>query len=345
MAPPAPPPAPRPAGAPRPAQVVRAHRAPPTPLLRRACTAALALEVLLLVLVLVQGGRAALLVRRTDDLQRAQMQADQIRRAWDELAEQGALMHARLAASDSAKGVEHLRAELEKAGRGAGLNVTISAAKTQRLRRGLKGTQLVVTGGGPEEKLIDFLLAVDRLPALAHVESLTLRGQERKGFADLRLTIVHDEIKGSLRNRLAALIRELPDVPRTAGAAGAPVRPDKLFVPAGRTEAQILAGWPKIVLNGFTSDRALFQIGGEQRMLSLGETITGDIIYVKKEGVNLALIRRAHDAARIYLTVGSQNYTVPRGDFVQGENEFSLIFPRGGASELFRAATEGDQPQ
>jgi hypothetical protein len=304
------------------------------------------LEVVLLLLVVLQGARTALVRSRTASLLLAQAQADQIRRAWDELGQQGGLMHARLTSADAAAGPEALRAEIEKAGRAARLGVSIGKGQPTRIRSGLKGTRMIVTGTGPEDRLIEFLLAVDRIPVLAHVESLTLRGRERKGEADLRLVMVHDEIRGRLRNRLAALVADLPNLgkPPVPGA-GAPRRLDPLFVTAGRTEEQILTGWPRIILNGFTAELALFEAGGESRMLQQGQTVTADIEYRQKLAVNQALLVRKSDGAKVVVTVGSSAFTVFQGQVEKGFNDFSLVFPRGGASEVFRAASEAGAPK
>src|SRR5688572_6447137 len=103
MAPPAapPPPAPRPAGAlpprdVRPAAAARRASGPPPAWARHAATGAMGALAAALLLLGLNELRLARARQRLADVSRAQVQAEQIRRAWAELAAQGALLHARL---------------------------------------------------------------------------------------------------------------------------------------------------------------------------------------------------------------------------------------------------------
>jgi hypothetical protein len=308
-----------------------------------ASTAAVAVEILMLLLLALRTGQTARTRVQAKALMQAQIQADQIRRAWEELAEQGSLLYARLARVDKSSGsLKDLEKGLREAARAAGLTVEISEAKGKKAGKSVKrGTRLEITGSGPETRVFEFLLAVDRINAIVHIEELQLLGTTDKGYVYLKLGIVHDQLKVRYRGRLKSLVEELPRVAGATPGVGVPARGEKLFVPMLLPDEEALRGWPRITLNGFTSDKALFTVNGETKMLTLGQTITGDIIYSDKPAVNQAILTRGHDRSAVILTVGSRDYTVaPDANNLRGLNEIMLTIQRTGINDLLKAVLE-----
>ncbi|MEK7476954.1 MAG: hypothetical protein AAB152_15125 [Candidatus Coatesbacteria bacterium] len=354
MPPPVAPGAPAPGATPRPAgppgelrprvQPKKAAVATPPPAwLVLAATIALAAELLLVLAVIVRAGQTVSARREARALMQAQVQADQIRRAWEELAEQGALLYARLSRLDKAAGsLKDLERGLRDAAKSAGLTVEIAEARGTKVGKSVKrGTKLVITGSGPEGRVFDFLLGVDRLNAIIHMEELQMTGTTDKGVVYLKLGIVHDELKARYRDRLKALVEQLPRVAGAAPGVGAVRRVEKLFVPMILPDEEALRGWPRITLNGFTSDKALFTVNGEEHMLSLGQTITGDIIYSDKPAVNQAILTRGHDRSAVILTVGSRDYSIaPDANNIRSMVPVMLTIQRSGINDLLKAVLQ-----
>lgn len=346
--PPLPPPPPRPGLPPtetRPRlQPKKAPTAlPPPAWLMLTATCALAVEILLIVLVCVRAAQTAGARREARSLMRAQVQADQIRRAWEELAEQGSLLYARLSGIGKSAGtLKDLKRGIQTCAQSAGLTVEVAEARGAKAGRSVKrGTALVITGSGPESRVFSFLAGVDRLNALVHGEDLQLTGLTDKGKVYMKLTLVHDELKARYRERLKSLVEQLPRVAGHAPGAGASRRTEALFVPMIVADEEVLRGWPRIILNGFASDKALFTVNGEARELSLGQTITGDIIYSDKPAVNQAILTRGRDRSAIILTVGSNDYSVaPTGGAVRNLEQVVLTIPRSGLNDLVKAVLQ-----
>jgi len=306
-------------------------------------TCALAGEVLLVLLVCLRAGQTTAARREARALMQAQVQADQIRRAWEELAEQGGLLYARLSRIDKATdSLKDLERGIREAARSAGLVVEIAAARGTKAGKSVKrGTKLVITGSGPEGRVFDFLLGIDRLNALVHVEELQLTGTTDKGVVYVKLGIVYDELKARYRGRLKSLVEQLPRVAGATPGVGAPRRAEKLFVPMILPDEEALRGWPRIMLNGFTSDKALFTVNGEEKLLSLGQTITGDIVFSDKPAVNQAILTRGHDRSAVILTVGSRDYSVaPDANNLRSMDQIMLTIQRTGINDLLKAVLQ-----
>jgi hypothetical protein len=316
---------------------------PPPAWLMLAASAAVTVEILLVLAILLRAGQTTSARREAKSLMQAQVQADQIRRAWDELAEQGALLYARLSRIDKSSGsLADLKKGLMEAAKAAGLTIDITEAQGARVGKSVKrGTKLQVTGSGPEARVFEFLLGVDRINAIVHIEQLQLTGTTGKGMVYLKLAIVHDELKERYRVRLKSLVEQLPRVAGATPGVGAPRRTEKLFVPMLLADEQVLGGWPRIELNGFTQDKALFSVNGEERLLSLGQTVTGDILYSDKPAVNQAILTRGRDRAAIILTVGSSNWTVaPTAGNTGDLSEIMLTIQRTGINDLLKAVLQ-----
>ena len=352
MAPPAPAPAPKPAAA-----ATTAGRAAATPRSERssttghsgpprrwmiAATAAVILELLLLFFTLARSGRVVALKAELDSLNRAQLQADEIRQAWDELAAQGSLLKSRLAGKtelEKAESLKQLRKDIAAAAKTAGVAIEISAPETTKTRRGVKASRLVITGSGSEARVLTMLTLLDRLPAIVETDTLQLTGLE-KGVVYLKLSLRHFELKSRVQKELKKFVSALPGAPGQKFTGTGYDRREPVFLPVVVSEEDALKGWPRILLNGFSGDKALMTVAGDTRTIDLGATITGGILYTDKLSVNQAMLVRTIDRAEVILTVGSTNYSVKPRDEIRGTSEYVLISPKKASSDLFNAAIQ-----
>jgi hypothetical protein len=348
MAPP-PPPAKPAAAAPRPGDAAAraAAKAPPkaTGPARRwmlAATAAIALEALLLGLALARSGQVVALNLELDNLNRASLQADEIRQAWDELAAQGALLKSRLSGKtelEKAESLKQLRKDIAAAAKTAGVSLSISAPDTVKTRRGVKASRLVLTGSGSEARILTLLTLLDHLPAVVETDTLQLTGLS-KGVVYLKLSLRHFELKSRVQKELKKFVAGLPGVPGQKFVGAGYERKDPVFMPVVVSEEDALRGWPRIILNGFSGDKALMTVAGDTRTIQLGDTITGGILYTDKLSVNQAMLIRTTDRAEVILTVGSTTYSVKPREEVRGTSEYVLTIQKKASSDLLNAVTQ-----
>lgn len=351
MAPPAP--APRPSGTPAAARASgaagradpkggAAKPSGPPRLWMLAATAAVALEALLLFLAVARSGQVVALKAERDSLNRAQLEADSIREAWDELAAQGALLKSRLAGKtemEKAESLKQLRKDIAAAAKTAGVRVEVSAPETVKTRRGVKASRLVLTCSDAEARVLTLLTLLDRLPAVVETDSLQLTGLA-KGVVYLKLSLRHFELKRGVQKELKKFVAGLPGAPGQKFAGAGYERRDPVFLPVVVSEEDALRGWPRIILNGFSGDKALMTVAGDTKTIVLGETITGGIIYTDKLSVNQAMLVRTTDRAEVILTVGSTSYSVKPREEIRGTSEYVLTFQKKASSDLFNAAIQ-----
>lgn len=333
-------PAPRPTAAPAPAP---RHEATPAPAHHKpprswmlAATAIVLAEAALLALLAWRAGAVVEARMEYDELQQAQLNADRIRAAWDDLAQKGSLLKARLASANAT--MADLQKRLRDAGRAQGLAVELDKPRKLPSHRGVTAEELTVRTSGAESRLFAFLLAIDRLPAVMELQSIQLAGTEQ-GHATLKLTLQHVTISKSVARRLGDFVDKLPRLaaPRAAGAPYERPADRPLFLPATPTDEEALRGWPKILLKGFTQDRAFMDVGGESKILKQGDTVTADITYVEKVSVNVALLKRGADGTEVLLTVGSPTYALKPSE-VRGMSEFVVTLQRQDETRLLKDA-------
>ncbi len=344
---PPPPPRPSPAAAPRPGAtpgatpgaVRRAGTRPsggrltPDPWMHVASATVISLLIILLAITGVFYFSNARLKSQLDKLPRLRLQSEMIKEAYAELAEQGAILKARLSQSDRTP--EKLNKHIHAAARMTGIKVTIGAPKEIDNDRDVDAYRIVVTATAREDRILNFLLSVDALPAIVRIEEVQLTGVA-SGKVSLDLTLNHLQFTSRLAKRLKKFVEGLPametlDKPRVRLR-----RTGDLFLPVVLSEEAALQGWPKVMLSGFMTDRAFFEIEGEMHSVELGNTITGGIVYADKLAVNQALLKRQGDGAEIILTVGSRTYAL-KPHKARGMSEFVLTLQKRASSELLLA--------
>jgi len=306
--------------------------------LRYTISAAIGIEVLLLLACLGRAVRMLNLGFEADRLLSSQKQADSIRQAWAELADQGRVLRARLEQSKAKPldTIDYLQASLKK----ARLQMEISGpAKMPKTGR-VSNLQFRITGSGLENRVLNFLQMLDNLPSIAEIEEVSIRGAS-KGRVDLYVSLIHRDYPSSVLKKLKGLIRKLPSVPPIPTAARKP-RDGRLFAPVVLPPEAVLSGWSNILLSGFSENNALIIVDGEPITVSEGKAVTKGITFVEKLSVNQAVIRRSSDGAEIILTVGSRSYAVKPSP-LRDMGEFVLAVQRRGSSELLR--TDGSDQE
>lgn len=287
---------------------------------------------------------------KIDSLTRTRLQADMIREAWVELANQGATLKERL--TQSAGSLDELKRHIRAAAKSAGVSVTIQELEPKdqpgAVKRALKaaaqlvtggsekikgqsGTLLNITGTAAEGRILKLLVALDSLPAVIETDDLQLTGTGR-GWASMKLSLHYYELKPKVAAKLKDFVEQLPAVPRSNGAVAGPER--TVFLPHVVSKEKALRGWPKILLSGFTGDLALFFVGGKDYSLTPGSVVTQDIVYSYKLAVNQAMLRRKRDGSEVILTVGSPEFELPHHK-VRDMSEFILTLQKRTPNDLF----------
>ncbi len=301
----------------------------PSRAVRRAATAALAAE-------LVLGGW--LLYRRhtlnsfrglIDRSTLAERQADLIREAWSELAEQGATYRARLAQGTAS--IEDARRAILAAAARAGVGADVTPARRSRTRKGVTATPLALSVAGSEEGVLNFLLALDRVPALVSIDEINLAGTMR-GQVQLEGKMRHHLIKPRAAQQLLEFVDLLPHLQADSLPLRAYHRPDPLFLPVVAPEEEALRGWPRILVNGFSGDKILITVGGAVKTLTLGMSVTGDIVYAAKISVNEAVLKRKRDNTEVIATVGSPAFSLKPSE-IRSMNEFILTLQKRASTD------------
>lgn len=303
-----------------------------------AASAAVVIEAALLGFLALRAGVSARLALQRDDLTHTLLEADQIRGAWSDLAERGAMLKARLATAGA--NLKELERRLVAAGKARGL--TVSIEKPQAIRHtafGVRGARLQVTADGPETAVFGFLLDVDRVSAIMDMENLRITGTG-KGTVALRLALRHFDLSAHVRRRLEGFVAKLPSVAATLAPGGTFTRSTPLFLPSVPSDEEALRGWPRILLSGFSQDLAYLGVdGGSARSYKEGDHVTPDIVYLEKYSVNQVLLRRAADGTEVLLTVGSPTYSLKPSE-LRGMSEFVVTLQRQGASPLLTSPSE-----
>jgi len=332
MAPPAKPPAPAPApAAPKPASAAVAALA------RRrgggewkvpGATIAIILEVLLICACLIRAGILLSLRGHADSLAQAQKQSEQIRQAWAELADQGAMLQARI--DKSAGKIEELTDFITKAATDSGLIPEFHGPKAIKKTGSVTISRLIIRTKGSEHRILKFLLSLDRAPTVAETELLELTGEPRSNVA-IKLSLLHYEYSSSILSKLKEFVHQLPAVPGSYEHRAS--REERLFLPSFVIDEAALSGWPKVTLNGFSEDKAVMISGGESRTCALGDKVAEGIVYSEKLSVNQAVLRRIRDNAEIIVTVGGKSYAL-RPSEARGMSEFVLTLQKRPPSDL-----------
>jgi hypothetical protein len=298
-----------------------------------AAAAIVLIEVVLVAVLAFKSARLKLTALRINEAEEVLLKADKVREAWAELASQSSALKERLSRQvKSAKDVERaITAEAKSQG------VTIEIKEIEaKGKRGVTVRMLVITGSGPEEKVLKMLVAVDRIPAVIETDEVKLTGVA-KGTVSLRMVLRHFDLKKSIAKELKQFVDELPGVKAADVPPASLRREGRLFAAAGVQEEEALKGWPKISLSGFTSDKALFFVGGEAIPAGLGEKVTGDIVYTDKLSVNQAMLKRQSDGIEIIVTIGNPNFALRQEKFRSGTAEFMLTIQKRPSSDLLAA--------
>jgi hypothetical protein len=329
MAPPAKSPTPAPS-APRPAAAAARRRggewkAP-------GATVAIILEIVLISACLVRAGVLLSLQGHADSLAQAQKQSEKIRQAWSELADQGAMLQARI--NKSAGAIGELMDYITKAAAEAGLKPEFYGPKQVKLTQSVRISSLLVRARGPERRILKLLLLLDLAPTVAETELLELTG-ESKGNVAMKLALRHYEYSASILRELKEFVHQLPAVPGSYEHRAS--REERLFLPNLAVDESALQGWPKIMLDGFSEDKAMMLIAGESRTFAPGAKVAEGIIYSEKLSVNQVVLRRVRDSAEVILTVGGRSYAL-RPSEVRGMSEFVLTLQKRPSSDLISPA-------
>jgi len=288
-------------------------------------------EIILVFVMLARQGVLMGVRYRFTSLENAQRQADDIREAWTELTDQGALLRARMTGATTK--VEDLAKRIKSAADRTGLAVTISPpVKLTKPRFGVTPYRIRVSASGSEKAVLNFLVALDEINALVEVDDLDLTGTD-KGRVDLKLGLRHYTLSKGRAKAMEQLVKELPASGRDRGAGGPYKRGEALFIPVLAPEEDALAGWPKITLDGFSQEQALMTVGGTSKSLKIGDAVVDDIVYLDKPSVNQAVLRRTRDKIEVILTVGSPSFSL-RASEVRGMSEFIITLQKRTSSDM-----------
>ena len=320
--------------APRTPAAREARRAPPSKRLLAVAAIVTVVEVVILGVLLARFIHTKYMRDKADRLTHLQLKADEIRQAWPELVEQGAMLRARLAqlirSTDELK--RHILAEAKLA------RVTVEIRGPERVKRMSNAQRLIITGVGPEKSILQLLVLLDRLPAITSIENLQLTGAS-KGTVSLNLNLVHHGLNIFMSRKLKAFVKEIPSIEAYRKTEINLPRPGGLFLASLPPDEEVLAGWPRIMLGGFTSDKALFIVDGDPRSAGIGETVTPEIVYADKPSVNQALLKRKADGAEVILTIGSATYGL-KPSRARGMSEFMLTIQKRPVSDIIAAASQ-----
>jgi hypothetical protein len=270
---------------------------------------------------------------RINEAQEVLLKADKVREAWSELAEQGSALKERL--SRQVGSAKELERAIGNAAKAEGVRIEITERKAKG-RTGVTVSAIEITGAGPEENVLKFLVAIDRIPAVIETDDLNLTGTA-KGTVSVRIILRHFELSKKKARALKDFVEALPNVRGTVTPPSTLRRQGKLFITAAQPEEEALKGWPKIMLAGFTTDKALFFIGGEAITVGPGEKVTGDIVFIDKPSVNQATLKRQSDGIEIITTVGSSNFSLKDERRRTSQSEFMLTIQKRPSSDLFVA--------
>lgn len=267
---------------------------------------------------------------RMNEAQEVLLKADKIREAWSELAEQGSALKDRL--SRQIGSANELEREIENAAKAEGVRIELVESKVPGKTR-VKARAILITGAGPEESVLKFLVDIDRIPAVIETDELKITGIG-KGAASVRILLRHFELKKKKARELKEFVDELPGVKGFVTPPSVLRREGKLFMAPAQPEEEMLKDWPKITLSGFSADKALFFVGGEAITVGQGEKVTGDIVYSDKPSVNQATLKRLSDGIEIITTVGSSGFAFKDERHRTGQSEFMLTIQKRPSSDL-----------
>jgi len=287
-----------------------------------ASTLVIILEIILLIASLWRAGVLLTLRSRSDSLALAQKQSERIRQAWSELADQGAMLQARV--GKSAGKLDELTAYIKAAGKDAGIDLSFYGPQPVKNTRSVKITNLIVRAHAPEKRIFKFLLAMDKAPTITEVDLLELSG-ETKGLLAIKLSLLHYEYTPAVLKELRQFVSELPKVPGSYEHKTS--REERLFLPHLAMDETALRGWPKVQLNGFSEDKAVMMYQDQPKTYVLGETVMEGVIYAEKISVNQAVLRRTRDNAEVIVTIGSRSYSL-RASEVRGMSEYVLTLQK-----------------
>ncbi len=285
-------------------------------------TLAIIVEILIIIACLGRAGHLIALQARSDSLARAQKQSDEIRKAWAELADQGAMLQIRI--EKSAGGIDEFMDYVDKAASKAGITPEKTGPVVIRNTSRVRTSRIILRTTAPEKRILNFLLIMDNSPTVTEVEMLDLTGAP-KGEVAMKLHILHHAFTSGTLKELKEFVGKLPAV--TGRYEHRSIRRGGIFLPAIVVDSEAMRGWPRVMLSGFSEDKALMVIKGEARTLAVGDTVTQGIIYADKISVNQAVLRRTKDNSEIILTVGTSNYAL-RASEVRGMSEIVLTFQK-----------------
>lgn len=261
---------------------------------------------------------------RIGRLNLAQTRADEIRVAWDELAEEGASFRARVGNAEG--GSAEVRRYLEESARRNRLEIGIKGPAPLDAGKGVDASRFTISGHGPGQGILDFLLELGKAPALVNISKLAIAGMA-DGRASIKLTLCQYRLKPRNLESLKEFVSMLPAVPPQEKPRTDFRSRKSLFVPRLASREDALRGWPRIFLGGFSENKALMIVNGTPKTVSLGEAVATGISYTEKLSVNQAILRRQQDSSEIILTVGSPEYALKPSE-VREMSGFTLMLQK-----------------
>jgi hypothetical protein len=293
-------------------------------------------EIILVLVMLARQGVLMGIRYRYTSLENAQRQSDDIREAWTELTDQGALLRARMTGATTK--VEDLSRKIKAAADRAGLAVSLTTpVKMTKPRFGVTPYRIRVSATGTEKAVLNFLVALDEINALVEVDDLDLTGTD-KGRVSLKMGLRHYTLSKGRAKAMEQLVKELPASGLDRGTGGPYRRAETLFIPVLAPEEDALAGWPRITLDGFSQEQALMTVAGTPKSLKIGDAVADDIVYLDKPSVNQAILRRGRDKIDVILTVGSQTMSLKSTE-VRGMGEYIITLQKRTSSDMFSGST------
>ncbi len=272
------------------------------------------------------------LENRIGRLNLAQTRADEIRVAWDELAEEGASFRARVGNAGS-EGAD-LRRFLEESARRNRLEIEMKGPASFDAGKGVDASRFVISGSGPGRGVLDFLLELGKAPALINVSKLGITGMAQ-GRAGIKITLHQYRLKPKSLEGLKEFVAMLPDVPALEKPRTDFNRRASLFVPRLASREDALRGWPRIFLGGFSENKALMIVEGTPKTIGLGESVAAGITYTEKLSVNQAILKRRQDNSEIIITVGSPEYSLKPSE-VREMSGFTLMLQKRQQASLLK---------
>lgn len=262
----------------------------------------------------------------------AQTRADEIRVAWDELAEEGASFRARVGNAEG--GSAEVRRYLEESAQRNRLEIQIKGPAPFDAGKGVDASRFTISGHGPGQGVVAFLLELGKAPALINITKLGISGMA-DGRASLKLTLYQYRLKPKNLEDLKEFVSMLPAVPPQEKPR-TDFRPRRsLFVPRLASREDALRGWPNIFLGGFSENKALMIVNGTPKTFELGETVASGIVYTEKLSVNQAILKRQQDNSEIILTVGSPEYALKPSE-VREMSGFTLMLQKRQQASLLK---------